>query len=50
MEIEKTPLVTSLIRACKSVNKDEMAQIIRSIKDNGITKKDLNSVDNNGRV
>lgn len=50
MNIEKTPLVTSLIRACKSADKEELGLVIKSISENGISKNDLNSVDRNGRV
>ncbi|KAJ6640541.1 Ankyrin repeat domain-containing protein 33B [Pseudolycoriella hygida] len=50
MNIEKTPLVTSLIRACKNADLDELIKVKESICRNGITPKDLNSVDNNGRT
>lgn len=50
MNIDKTPLVTSLIRACKSADTEELKLVIDSIKQHGISKNDLNSVDKNGRV
>ncbi|XP_037050856.1 uncharacterized protein LOC119084847 isoform X2 [Bradysia coprophila] len=50
MNIEKTPLVTSLIRACKNADKDELMQVMCSIEQIGISTSDLNSVDQNGRT
>lgn len=50
MNIEKTPLVTSLLRASKNADKEQLQKVMRSIVEHGITKNDLNSVDQNGRV
>lgn len=50
MNIEKIPLVTSLLRASKNGDKGQLLLVMNSITKNGITKNDLNSVDKNGRV
>ncbi|KAG4071588.1 hypothetical protein HA402_011742 [Bradysia odoriphaga] len=50
MNSTRTPMVTPLIRACKSGEKNELNQVINYINEKGISKDLLNSVDKNGRT
>lgn len=50
MSIEQVPLVSTLLRAARDANEILLKETLRQILVNGISKEELNSTDNSGRV
>lgn len=50
MSIEQVPFVTTLLRAARDANEILLKDTLRQILINGISKEELNSTDNSGRV
>lgn len=50
MSIEQVPFVSTLLRAARDANEILLKETLRQILVNGISKEELNSTDNSGRV
>lgn len=50
MNIDKLPLVTTLLRAARSQDDDKLRQALENILRNGISETELNAQDCSGRV
>lgn len=50
MDLQKVPLVTTLLRASRDADEELLRSVLRDILINGIPSQDLNAEDNSGRV
>ena len=50
MNLQKVPLVTTLLRASRDADEDLLKTVLRDMLINGISSTDLNADDNSGRV
>lgn len=50
MNLDKVPLVTTLLRASRSQDETTLRQVLENILRNGINEADLNTADCSGRV
>lgn len=50
MDLQKVPLVTTLLRASRDADEELLRSVLRDILINGIASQDLNAEDNSGRV
>lgn len=50
VNIQKIPLITTLLRASRNQDEDIIKFVLDSILTNGISEEDLNAVDCSGRV
>lgn len=50
MNLQKVPLVTTLLRASRDADEELLRSVLRDILINGIPSQDLNAEDNSGRV